>query len=266
MKAFLIDIGICNGCYNCQIACKDEHCSNDWRPYAAPQRETGQFWVKVNEYIRGTVPKVKMHYIPVLCQHCDEAPCMKAAPDAVHKRADGLVVIDPDKAQGNRGLVDSCPYGAIFYNEELALAQKCTGCAHLLDRGWSEPRCVDACPTGALQFEEEEELDLAGTEPLFPGAPGRPRVYYRNIPKTFVGGTLYDSEKKEIVEAATLILTAADGHAQEKATNGWGDFWFEDLPKGTYSLEITAQGYQPKSLTGISTMENSVNLGDVALR
>jgi len=196
LKAFLIDIAICNGCYNCQIACKDEHCSNDWRPYAAPQPETGQFWLRLNEHIRGTVPKVKMHYVPVLCQHCDDAPCMEAASDAVYKRDDGLVVIDPEKAAGNRALVDSCPYGAIFFNEGLALPQKCTGCAHLLDRGWKEPRCVDACPTGALQFKEEDELDLTGAEPLLPGAPGKPRVYYKHIPMTFIGGTLYDPQRK----------------------------------------------------------------------
>ena len=46
-KAFLIDVGRCTGCYNCQLACKDEHCENDWRPYAAPQPLTGQFWMKV---------------------------------------------------------------------------------------------------------------------------------------------------------------------------------------------------------------------------
>ena len=63
-ESFLIDVSICNGCYNCQIACKDEHCSNDWAPYAAPQPEIGQFWLKVHEHIRGTVPKVKMHYVP----------------------------------------------------------------------------------------------------------------------------------------------------------------------------------------------------------
>ena len=68
------DISIYNGRYNCQIACKDEHCSNDWMPIAAPQPETGHFWMKVNEHIRGSVPKVKMHYVPVLCQHCDARP------------------------------------------------------------------------------------------------------------------------------------------------------------------------------------------------
>jgi tetrathionate reductase subunit B len=265
VKAFLIDVAICNGCYNCQIACKDEHCSNDWRPYAAPQPETGQFWLKLNEYIRGTVPKVKMHYIPVPCQHCAEAPCRTAAPEAVYQRDDGLVIIDPEKAKGKRELLDSCPYGAIFYNEELSLPQKCTGCAHLLDRGWKEPRCVDACPTGALQYKEEEELDLTGTEPLLPGAPGTPRVYYKHIPQTFIGGTLYDPGKKEVIEGATVLLSAADGTTRETASNGWGDFWFEGLPQGTYAIRITASGYQPKSLAGISTVENSVNLQDIAL-
>jgi tetrathionate reductase subunit B len=263
MKAFLVDVSICNGCYNCQIACKDEHCSNDWMPYAAPQPETGQFWLKVNEHIRGSVPKVKMHYVPVLCQHCDQAPCMAAAPDAIYKREDGLVVIDPVKAKGNKALVDSCPYGVIFWNEELSLPQKCTGCAHLLDRGWKEPRCVDACPTGALSFAEEEELDLTGAGPLLPGAPGSPRVYYKGIPKNFLGGTLYDSAKKEIVEGATLTLSGPNGKTTT-TTNGWGDFWFEGLDAGTYSLAIQAAGYQAKSIDNINAQE-SVNLGDIPL-
>jgi tetrathionate reductase subunit B len=264
VKAFLVDVSICNGCYNCQIACKDEHCSNDWMPYAAPQPETGQFWLKLNEYIRGTVPKVKMHYVPVLCQHCDEAPCMEAAPDAIYKRPDGMVVIDPVKAKGNKALVDSCPYGVIYFNEELSLAQKCTGCAHLLDRGWKEPRCVDACPTGAIKFAEEAELDLSGTSPLLPGAPGKPRVYYKGIPKNFIGGTLYDPETKEIVEGATLTLSGPKGQTSTTTSNGWGDFWFEDLEAGTYSLVIQASGYPDKSITAINAQE-SVNLGDIPL-
>ena len=37
MKAFVLDLSICNGCYCCQIACKDEHVANDWMPYAKPQ-------------------------------------------------------------------------------------------------------------------------------------------------------------------------------------------------------------------------------------
>ena len=37
MKSIIVDLDRCNGCFNCQIACKDEHCDNDWRPIAAPQ-------------------------------------------------------------------------------------------------------------------------------------------------------------------------------------------------------------------------------------
>ena len=51
MKAVVIDIHKCNGCYNCQVACKDEHVGNDWAPYARPQPEIGQFWCKVKENV-----------------------------------------------------------------------------------------------------------------------------------------------------------------------------------------------------------------------
>ncbi len=163
-KVFVFDTSICNGCYCCQIACKDEHCGNDWTPYAKPQPETGQFWLKLHEYVRGTVPKVKMHYLPTLCNHCDDGACVQACKveGAIYKREDGLVVIDPEKCTGCMSCADVCPSHAIFFNEDLNLAQKCTGCAHLLDSGeWTEPRCVDACPTGALRFLEEDEAQGA---------------------------------------------------------------------------------------------------------
>ena len=109
--------------------------------------------------MRGTVPKVKMHYVPTLCKHCDEAACIDACQveGAIYKRDDGLVIIDPEKCTGCKSCVDACPNDAIFINESLNIAQKCTGCAHLLDGGWKEPRCVDACPTRALKFMEEAD-------------------------------------------------------------------------------------------------------------
>ena len=158
-KVFVIDIARCSGCYNCQIACKDEHCGNDWRPYAAPQPDTGQFWMHLDEHIRGTIPKVKMHYLPHLCNHCRNAPCIDACPEgALERRGDGLVLLLPDKCSGCKKCVDVCPYDAIFFNETLNIAQKCTGCAHLLDSGEALPRCAEACPTEAIKFGEEAEL------------------------------------------------------------------------------------------------------------
>ena len=53
MKAFVIDLSVCNGCYCCQIACKDEHAGNDWSPYAKPQPDTGQFWLGIKEKSQG---------------------------------------------------------------------------------------------------------------------------------------------------------------------------------------------------------------------
>ena len=95
MKSFVIDISRCNSYYSCQIVCKDEHVRNDWTPYARPQPDIGQFWLKMNELVRGTVPKVKMSYLPVLYMHCDDAPRLPACPveGAIYRRDDGLVII-----------------------------------------------------------------------------------------------------------------------------------------------------------------------------
>ena len=268
MKAFVIDVSKCSGCYNCQIACKDEHVGNDWTPYAKPQPDTGQFWLKLNESIRGTVPKVKMHYLPRLCMHCDSAPCVPACTveGAIYRRDDGLVIIDPVKCTGCKNCVDSCPYSAIYFNEDLNIAQKCTGCAHLLDRGWREPRCVDACPTEAMKFGEESELHtlISKAEVLHPEFKAKPKVYYLNIPSKFVAGTVYDPVEEEVVIGAACTLIDSDsGGKFSVITDGFGDFWFEGLRVSTFSLRIESDG-KTKTIDKIST-EEDVNLGDIPL-
>ena len=268
MKAFVIDIARCNGCYCCQIVCKDEHVGNDWTPYAKPQPDTGQFWLKQNEYVRGTVPKVKVSYRPVLCMHCDDAPCIPACPieGAIYKRDDGLVIIDPVKCTGCKNCVDSCPYGTIYFNEGLNIAQKCTGCAHLLDNGWKTTRCADACPTEALKFGEESELKelISRAEILNPEYKAKPRVYYMNIPRKFVAGTVYDPKEKEVVIGATCTLTdSVKGKKLTATTDNFGDFWFEGLDVSTFSLRIESNG-KARTIDSIST-EKDVNLGDIPL-
>ncbi len=209
MKALVIDINKCNGCYNCQLACKDEHVGNDWTPYAKPQPDTGQFWMRNVDIVRGTVPKVKMAYMHHICQHCDEAPCITACTEkAIYKRDDGIVIIDPEKCAGHRNCVDVCPYGVIYFNDGLNLAQKCTFCAHLVDKGWKDTRCADACPTGALTFGEEEDLKdlIRQAEILHPEFKAKPRVYYIGLPKRFVAGAVYDPQEDRCVEGALVTL------------------------------------------------------------
>ena len=270
MKAFVIDVGICNGCYSCQIACKDEHVGNDWTPIAKPQPDTGHFWLKQSDYIRGTVPKVKMHYVPLMCQHCDDAPCIPACPieGALYKREDGLVIIDPEKCTGCKACVDACPYKVIYFNESLNIAQKCTGCAHLLDGGeWKIPRCADSCPTEAIKFGEESEFkdQIAKAEILKPEAKAKPRVYYLNIPKKFIAGTVYDPVEKEVIMGATCTLKGPKaGKVATVTTDDFGDFWFHGLTDGAYDLTIEAKGFAAKSFAKLNT-EKDINLGDIPL-
>lgn len=268
MKALVIDINKCNGCYNCQIACKDEHVGNDWTPYAKPQPNTGQFWVKVTDMVRGSVPKVKVSYMLDICQHCDDAPCIPACrQSAIYKRDDGIVIIDPEKCTGSRNCADACPYDAIYFNEDLNIAQKCTMCAHLLDKGWEETRCAEVCPTGALTFGEEDDLKalISKAEVLHPAFKTRPRVYYIGLPKKFIAGAVYDPEQDECIEEATVTLTDSEtAETFTTKTDSFGDFWLEGLKVGTYSLVIAKSGYRLKEIKSIST-EKDVNLGDIKL-
>jgi len=268
-KVFVIDLSICNGCHTCQFACKDEHCGNDWTPIAKPQPEIGQFWLKMDEKVRGTVPKVKVAYRPHLCMHCDDAPCIASCPieGALYKRDDGLVIIDAVKCTGCRNCVDACPYSVIYFNEDLNIAQKCTGCAHLIDSGWKEPRCVDACPTLCMKFMEEEEAEalIAGAEVWKPELKDKvkPRVYYLNVPKKFIAGTLYDPVEEEVVIGAKATLKGA-GETVTTETDSYGDFWFEGLKDGVYDLELKSDG-KVKTFTGLNTAEADINLGDIPL-
>lgn len=262
MKAFLIDVARCNGCRNCQISCKDEHCDTSWMPYAAAQPMTGQFWCNVDERIRGSVPVVKVTYTPQLCGHCDEAPCMAVAEnDAVYRREDGLVIIDPVKAKGQKAIAEACPMGAVFWNDELDLPQKCTGCAHLLDDGWAVPRCVDACPTDALAFGEESEFDLAGAELLEPVAGLGAHVWYKNLAKRFVAGCIVDFDAREVVVGEKVVLL--DERGTEIAvvdSDEFGDFMFDQIPAARYSVRIAGRERMADAT------EKDVNLGDISLK
>ncbi len=263
-KIFLIDVGKCTGCYNCQLACKDEHCENDWTPYAAPQPLTGHFWCRVTEHVQGTIPKVKIHYIAQMCAHCEKAKCMAVCrTQAITRRPDGFILIDPAKCAGCGECIRACSFGAIYFNDQLRIAQKCTGCVHLLDHGAaSKPRCVEACPTDAMVFGEEAELaeQLVGAVPLTPGG----KIWYKNIPGEFIGGTVYDPVEKEVIIGAKCVL-AGGGRTLETETDSYGDFWFKNLPAGgTYDLHITADGYRTKTFENIS-VDTSVNLDDIPL-
>jgi Fe-S-cluster-containing dehydrogenase component len=268
----VIDINKCSGCYNCQLACKDEHCGHDYPGYSAAQPMSGQFWMNLFEKERGKYPKVKVAFTPVLCQHCKEATCVKLAQDgAVYRRADGIVIIDPVKAKGQKQLVSSCPYRVIYWNEEKDLPQKCTLCAHLLDQGWKVPRCVELCPTGALLFGDLDDPKSPGAKLIASGAAEslhpeyglKENVAYIGIPGKFVAGTVAYGDTDECAGGATVTLSSKGGDKKTK-TNNFGDFEFEGLPDNIeYTVKIEASGYKPQKLNAKTVTD--VYLGVIKL-
>jgi len=265
-KVRTVDVSRCNGCYTCHTACKDEHVDNDWTPYAKPQPETGHFWVKLQETVKGSVPKVRSTYIPDFCNHCGNPACLAACKNnAILKRDDGIVIIEPDKCKGCGECIKACPFDAIYANETLKISQKCTMCAHLLDAGLKLPRCVEACPVDAIGFGEESELMdfIEGSTVRKPEAGTCPRVYYRNVPGEFIAGTVFDPDEMEVVIGARVRATNG-GKMWEVITDDFGDFWFRDLAVGVYDVVIEAKGFKYKVFNGVRS-KNSINLGDIAL-
>jgi len=268
----LIDCEKCIGCYNCFLSCQDEFCGNAYAGYTAAAPMSGHDWMRVIDKERGGYPRVKVAYIPKTCMHCEEAPCIAAAQDhAVYRRPDGIVMIDPKKAKGQKQIVTTCPYRVIEWNEEEQVPQKCTLCAHLLDHGEREPRCVEACPTQALIFGDLDDpesqvskmLKQNSWEKLGPEFNLKEKVLYHGLPKRFISGTVVYKDKNECAEHVRVELH--DGTAKKiSMTNAFGDFEFEGLQANkTYRVNIRQSGYQEEDLE-IKTVKD-VHIGEINL-
>ena len=271
--AILIDIKKCSGCYNCFLACRDEFYGNDYPGYSAAQPLHGQFWMQIQEIERGEYPKPKIAYVPKPCLHCEDAPCLSAAKDgAAYRRPDGIVMIDPEKAKGQEAIAKACPYRVIYWNEELQLPQKCTLCAHRLDEGEKQPRCVESCPTGAMVFGDlddpaSEIVKLAAelpVEDLHPEFATRPLIRYVGLPKRFVAGEVVFSGKEGECAEGVKVTLQGGGVNLATATDLFGDFEFEGLNKNEkYRLTVSAVGYREKMLEIVTRKD--VNLGEIVL-
>lgn len=263
----VIDVALCHDCNNCFLSCKDEYVGNDFKGYSAAQSWFGQRWMNVERKERGQFPMVQVAYLPTPCMHCDDAPCL-TRDGAVEKRKNGLVIIDPKKAKGRKEIVGSCPYGVIYWNEETQLPQKCTGCAHLIDDGWTETRCTQVCPTGSLKLVLAEDEVMAaqaqadGLEPYRTELGTNPRVWYKNLHRwthSFVGGTVAYRDTDECAEGAIVLLWSGGAKVAEAVTNNYGDFVIDHLVPGKYEVSVNAPGYLTASR--VVDVKESVYLG-----
>lgn len=274
----IVDVAECVNCSNCVLSAKDEFVGNDFPGYTAAHPKEGPAVISIERKVRGEGHLVETAFLPRLCNHCDEGPCLKAGADgAVRKREDGIVIFDPIKAKGRRDLVDTCPYGAIVWNEERQLPQTWFFDAHLLDQGWAAPRCVSACPTQALEAVRISDAGMAeraqreGLRVLQPERGTKPRVHYRNLQRhdhCFVGGSVTAAidGRTECVAGAEVELMRGQQVIARTKTDAFGDFRFDGLEPDSGSCVVrvkhAASGRAERELTLGAT---SVVLGDIAL-
>jgi len=275
--AFIIDIAKCENCNNCFLACKDEHCGNDWPGYTGSQPLHGHRWMHIKQRERGMFPLIDVAYLPKPCMHCDEAPCVESSGGFITKRADGIVLIG-EGAKGRKEILNSCPHGSLWWNEELKIVQKCTMCAHLLDSGWKVPRCVQACPTGALTFfdgTEEELRELAVAEELEvfvekAEVASSPCCYYKNLYRynsNFVAGSLARMVDgvEECASGIPVVLQLGRQSVSETASDDFGDFRFDGLRGSAQNYQLAINVGDGKVLTKSFILDGSINLGVIAL-
>lgn len=271
----IINVGRCLNCNNCVIAERDEHTGNDFPGYAAPASLDAASPIRILRRVQGFGHMVEAVYLPVMCNHCDNAPCMKVGGDAISKRPDGLVIIDPVKARGRRDIVASCPYRAIVWNEAEQVPQNWIFDAHLLDQGWKQPRCQQSCPTGVFEAVRLNDAAMAakaekeGLKVLHPHLKAKPRVWYRGLEKwetCFIGGSVSATtpQGEECVADADVWLFRDGTCVANTRTDHFGDFRFGNLSRdsGDYRIEV---GHACGTASHTCRLGESVYVGELKL-
>lgn len=149
----LIDTAKCaSGCDDCVRGCHEEHGIS-----STGNDATDAQWIRkidLQDNLTG-----RQSSLPMMCQHCESAPCVDVCPTgASFKRADGVVLVNKHTCIGCRYCVMACPYKARSFIHENITDQKtnaprgkgtvegCTLCVHRIDAdGEQQPACADAC-------------------------------------------------------------------------------------------------------------------------
>ncbi|MGE0444122.1 MAG: 4Fe-4S dicluster domain-containing protein [Vicinamibacterales bacterium] len=186
-----VDLDRCTGCGACVTAC---HAENNISTVGDQQAAMGRakHWIRIERYWEGEYPNVRLKFRPVMCQHCNNAPCEPVCPTyASHHTSDGLNAQVYNRCIGTRYCANACPYNARFFDffnnewpkplhlqlnpdvsiREVGVMEKCTFCVQRIrgaqiqaraeDRelrdGEVNTACAQACPSKALIFGDLED-------------------------------------------------------------------------------------------------------------
>jgi len=173
--AMVLDSRKCIDCKACVVACKAE---ND------VPLGVGRNWIAAEH--SGAFPHLRSSFDPRQCHHCENPSCVRVCPTgASHQRADGIVLVTEADCIGCKYCMVACPYDARFFNEETKVVDKCTFCAHRVDRG-ETPACVETCPSKVRTFGDLSDpgsplhvlLESRRYRVLEPQTGNGPQLYY----------------------------------------------------------------------------------------
>ena len=182
----VVDLDRCTGCQACVVACQAENniALNEEQRVLERRAKT---WIRIERYWEGEFPNAKARFIPVLCQHCGNAPCETVCPVwATYHNNEGLNVQVYNRCIGTRFCANGCPYSVRYFNfwnpewpepmnnqlnpdvtvRTKGIIEKCTFCVQRINRahvtagnegreirsGEVQPACAQSCPTSALVF------------------------------------------------------------------------------------------------------------------
>jgi len=157
------------------------------------ENKSSEFWIRVEtqgglekDTPGGVFPNLTLNFLPKLCNHCLNPPCVDVCPvDALQKRDDGPVLLDQGACTLCKACASACPYEVIYFNEKKDLVEKCNLCVHRIDEGL-EPFCVICCEGQAIYFgdlndptNKVSQLRLERTNfQLKPEIGTNPSIYY----------------------------------------------------------------------------------------
>lgn len=129
---------VCTGCRECEVVCSLYHFAE-----CNPERAAIRIMRRERDGL--------VEPLPLVCQQCEQAPCIDACPtEALFRKGEGgVVTVDEEKCSGCKDCAEACPAGCIFMDRKRNVAICCDLCG-------GQPQCVDLCHSHCLTLATDD--------------------------------------------------------------------------------------------------------------